>query len=77
LTLSLAPKRIFAPIRMLHQIGRHRSDRTQPTMIEWRLAVSLDLYQNAVSDVHQYSASAVATAANALENDVSPLSAAL
>ena len=36
-------------------------------MIEWRLAIALDLQQNTIPHVQQYAASTVATTADALE----------
>jgi hypothetical protein len=53
---------------MINKVGRHRPDRTKAAMIEWRLAIALDLQQNAILHMQQYAASAVATAANTLED---------
>ena len=58
---------------MVDEVCRHRSDRAEPAVIEWRLAISLNFQENAVPHVQQHSASAVATAANALEDDLGPL----
>ena len=68
LALALAPHRIFQPVRMVDKVGRHRPYWTQATMIERRLAIALDLQQHPIPHVQQYTASTVATAANALED---------
>src|ERR1017187_10509954 len=68
LTFALAPQRIFQPVRMVDKVGGHRPDRAQAAMIDRRGAVALHLPQHTVPDMQQDAATAVATAANALEH---------
>ena len=73
LTFALAPQRIFQPVRVVDEVGRHRPDRAQTAMIERRCAIALDLQQHAIPHMQQYAATAVATAADAFEHGDSRL----
>ena len=67
----------FQSIRVVYKVGRHRPDRTQAAMIERRAAIAFDFQQHAIPHMQQYAATAVATAADALENGGGLLPAAL
>src|ERR1035441_6805935 len=63
-----ATSRVLQAIRMIDEIDGDRSDWTQPTVIERRLRIALDFDQDTVAHMQQRAASAMARAANTLED---------
>ena len=54
---------------MIDEVDSDRSDRTQPAVVERRLRIALDFNEDTIAHMQQRAATAVARAANTLEDD--------
>ena len=62
------PHRILQAVGMVHQIDGHGADRAQAAVVQRRGRIALDLDQLTVANMQERAATAMATAADALEH---------
>src|SRR6185503_17284399 len=63
-----APLRILQAVGVIDELRRRRADRTEVSVIQRAFGIALDLRQLAVLDMHERAATAVAAAADALQD---------
>ena len=66
---ALAPHGIFEPVRVVHHFHGSVAQRAEAPLVEGAVGIALHLYQFVVLDMHQHTATAVATAADAFGID--------